>query len=65
MLLVHGTKDKNSPVESSRYVQKIFDKKGKEYLKLIEFDGCDHSFRMGRKDKISDVTKLVMTWVRK
>jgi pimeloyl-ACP methyl ester carboxylesterase len=42
ILLMHGTEDGCSPVESSRLVERMFKKLGKKNLTYYEYDGMTH-----------------------
>jgi pimeloyl-ACP methyl ester carboxylesterase len=44
ILLLHGEKDTNCPVESSRYIVNEFHHSGKQNLSYIEYKDMDHGF---------------------
>lgn len=44
ILLLHGSADKNVPVEAARAVQNYFYRNNKPNLKYIEYKGVDHTF---------------------
>lgn len=42
ILMIHGSEDIMSPVESSRFVKEEFEKIGKSNLHYIEYEGKGH-----------------------
>jgi esterase/lipase len=44
ILVMHGDNDINAPVESSRYIKEVFDKKGKTNLTYKEYKDKDHVY---------------------
>ena len=61
ILLIHGDEDKNSPVESARYLKSKFDSLGKHNLKYIEVKGADHSYN----DNLEVLIEIFVKWLNK
>jgi pimeloyl-ACP methyl ester carboxylesterase len=63
VLLVHGDKDSNSPVESSRHAYAEAKNQGKKNIHYEELFGLDHSYRNeNNQDHLMSVMRKVFDW---
>lgn len=59
ILMIHGDKDLNIPVESAQYVKEAFDKTGKKNLTYHEIKNADHTFN----GKFDQLTEEILFWI--
>jgi pimeloyl-ACP methyl ester carboxylesterase len=50
ILLAQGEMDKSTPIESGRMLDQYFKSLNRNNLSFIEFPGCDHTLKQGKKD---------------
>jgi predicted esterase len=58
ILVIHGSEDKNIPVESSRYIETSFMRNKKVNLRYIEIPDADHFFN----GRFETVFKIILDW---
>ncbi len=61
ILVLHGDKDINLPVESSRYLKGKFNAFGKTNLEYVEITGADHSYN----DDFDYILGIIVKWLNK
>ncbi|MSR88739.1 MAG: alpha/beta hydrolase [Candidatus Margulisbacteria bacterium] len=59
ILMIHGDKDLNIPIESAQYVKEAFDKTGKKNLTYHEIKNADHTFN----GKCDPLIMEILAWI--
>ena len=65
ILSIHGSSDKNCPIESSYYLRDEFSKLKRDNYTLMEFQNCDHDFKDKKgEDRIYDAIIKMFEWIK-